>query len=359
MTTVAISGLHRGENPQPGAAVAASLRRSFPDLRIVGLCYDPLESALYSHDESCPDAAYLLPFPGVGPEALLERLDEILAQEPIDAVIPCLDSEIANYIDLQPELAERGVHCLPPSRQALERRSKTRLTALCRALDIPTPRTELAHHPAALFALAEEIGYPLYVKGRFYEARRATSYEDVIEAYDEIVRVWGGPVLLQEVVIGEEYNVVGLGDGAGGLLGSCAIRKMQRTAAGKGFAGVVVANPELDARVRETIAELRWDGPFELEFIKAPHAPLALFEMNPRFPAWVDFPSQIGCNLPARLLERLLDLAPAALRRCTAGQMFIRHSVDLVTDISEIAHMTTSGQRVEEPVGTAANLRAV
>ena len=43
---VAVTGLHRGENPQPGAAVIASLRRAFPNLRVVGLSYDPLESSL-------------------------------------------------------------------------------------------------------------------------------------------------------------------------------------------------------------------------------------------------------------------------------------------------------------------------
>ena len=31
---IAVSGLHRGENPQPGAAVIASLRRRFPGLRL-------------------------------------------------------------------------------------------------------------------------------------------------------------------------------------------------------------------------------------------------------------------------------------------------------------------------------------
>jgi carbamoyl-phosphate synthase large subunit len=67
--------------------------------------------------------------------------------------------------------------------------------------------------------------------------------------------------------------------------------------------------------------------------------------MNPRFPAWVDFPSQIGCNLPARLLESLLHASSAPLRPCSAGQMFIRHSIDLVADIADIAEMVTTGER--------------
>jgi carbamoyl-phosphate synthase large subunit len=34
---VAVTGLHRGDNPQPGASVIRSLRRLYPDLGIVGL----------------------------------------------------------------------------------------------------------------------------------------------------------------------------------------------------------------------------------------------------------------------------------------------------------------------------------
>lgn len=345
MTSVAITGLHRGNNPQPGASVAAGLRRSFPDVRIIGLSYDPLESGLYSNDLARPDAAYLIPFPGAGAQATLDRLDEILARETIDYIIPCLDSELDNYIELQPELHKRGIGCLMPTKQALDDRAKANLYEFCSSLGVSTPRTLAANDPDTLAALAWQIGYPVYVKGRFYEAHLATTPQELYEAFNQIIRVWGAPVLVQEMVVGEEYDIVGLGDGQGGLIASCSIRKMLRTSAGKGFAGVVVADPELDELVARFIGALRWAGPFELEFIKVPGKPHALFEMNPRFPAWVDFPSQIGCNLPARLLEQLQNLPPKPLANCKPGQMFIRHSIDVVTDIADVAQMTITGER--------------
>lgn len=356
MTAVGLTGLHRGDNPQPGAAVAAGLRRRFPDLRIVGLSYDPLESSLYCHDLGRPDAAYLLPYPGAGPQAVLERLDEIVRHEKLDFIIPCLDSEIANFIALQPELQRRGIACALPTKKALDMRSKLNLNDFCRRLKIATPQTEAAGDVDTQSAQADAMGYPLYVKGRYYGAHLVRSKKELREAFEEIVREWGGPVLIQEPVSGEEYDIVGLGDGRGGLIGSCSIRKMMRTSAGKGFAGIVVADPGLDALVRRTIAALRWKGPFELEFIKVPGKPHALFEMNPRFPAWVDFPSQIGCNLPARLLEDLLKLAPTPLRACDAGRMFIRHSVDLATDLADVAQMATTGLRADAAGGRAAEL---
>ena len=349
MINVAITGLHRGNNPQPGAAVAAGLRRRFPDLRIVGLSYDPLESGLYCHDGGRPDVAYLMPFPGAGAKATLDRLDEILQSEPIDYLIPCLDSELDNYIQLQPELKSRGIGCLLPSQQALDDRAKSNLDAFCGQLEVPTPRTLMANNPDTLAALALQLGYPVYVKGRFYEAHLATTPKELYEAFASIASVWGTPVLVQEMVVGEEYDILGLGDGEGGLLASCSIRKMLRTSAGKGFAGVVVADPDLDELVARVIGALRWAGPFELEFIKVPGKPHALFEMNPRFPAWVDFPSQIGCNMPARLLEQLIGLDATPLQTCTPGQMFIRHSIDLVADIAEVAEMTITGHRICTP----------
>lgn len=349
MINVAITGLHRGNNPQPGAAVAAGLRRRFPDLRIVGLSYDPLESGLYCHDGGRPDVAYLMPFPGAGAKATLDRLDEILQTEPIDYLIPCLDSELDNYIQLQPELKSRGIGCLLPSQQALDDRSKSNLDAFCGQLEVPTPRTLMANDPDTLAALALQLGYPVYVKGRFYEAHLATTPKELYEAFASIASVWGTPVLVQEMVVGEEYDILGMGDGEGGLLASCSIRKMLRTSAGKGFAGVVVADPDLDELVARVIGALRWAGPFELEFIKVPGKPHALFEMNPRFPAWVDFPSQIGCNMPARLLEQLIGLDATPLQTCTPGQMFIRHSIDLVADIAEVAEMTITGRRICTP----------
>lgn len=346
---VAVTGLHRGDSPQPGPAVIASLRRGFPDLRVVGLSYDPMESGIYSHGSDHLDAAYLLPYPGAGPEALLDRLETILSKEHIDFVIPCLDSELPNFIEILPELLKRGVRCVLPTKRAFERRSKENLYTFCHRLGIPVPETRVAEDVETLERFAAAIGYPVYVKGRFYEAHLANTPDELRDAFSEIAEVWGMPILVQEPVLGEEYDIVGLGNGKGTITGSCSIRKMLRTSAGKGFAGVVVADPRLDELAQRVIRSLRWEGPFELEFIKGPGKPHALFEMNPRFPAWVDFPSQIACNLPVRLLERLLGVPETPLSVCQPGQMFIRHSTDLLGSIGELAKMASAGERIEQP----------
>lgn len=342
---VAVTGLHRGESPQPGGAVVASLRRIAPGIRVVGLCYDPMESGIYSQGLDRLDAVHLIPYPKAGSKALMERLESVIAAERVDAIVPCLDTEIPNLIAIEADLADRGVRLCLPSFTAFEDRDKINLGGLCEQVGVPAPRTLQANDVATLLAQAAQIGYPCYVKGQLYGAHKVHSAIELSSAFAEIHNVWGGPVLVQEAIVGEEYNFLGLGDGKGGILGFCAIRKLMRTRLGKGFGGVVVEDPELEDKARRIIGALEWNGPFELEFLRRADGSHALFEMNPRFPSWADFPSQIGCNLPALLLERLLGLPETPAARCPAGRMFLRHCADLVADISDIARLGTHGVR--------------
>jgi len=354
--TIAVTGLHRGDNPQPGASVIRSMRRCYPGLRVVALSYDPLESGLYSHNIDHVDAIYLLPFPMKGPEILLDRMRYIHGKEKFQFLVPCLDSEIDNFLTIYPELKKLGITAMLPSKSALDLRAKENLGGFCARHAIPGPRTYAANDVATLSRYAAEIGYPVYVKGKYYEAFLVYSQVDLAQHFDAIARVWGVPVLVQEALFGDEYDVVGLADCDSEVVGSCAIRKLLRTSSGKGFGGIVVHDRKLDSAVTQIIKSLRWQGPFEIEFLKMPRRPHLLFEINPRFPAWVDFPAQIGCNLPAYLLGLLRDEVAVKLERCDAGQMFIRHSLDLVADIAELAKLSSDGEYVAGPLATKAEV---
>ncbi len=339
---IAVSGLHRGDNPQPGPAVIRSIRRRYPSAKIIGLSYDLLESGLFSKSDDGVDAAFLMPFPNKGPDSLIERLDEISEIYPLDMVIPCLDSEIPNYIELSDEFKSREIKTPLLTKKSFDQRSKDNLFQLGKAAGVRVPRTIVVSDLIAAHKAAEEIGFPLFLKGKQYGAGLVTSPAEVTHMFHSLMAAWGGPVIAQSAVggSGDEYDVVGLGDGRGGLLGSCAIRKMMLTSNGKAFGGIVVADPALQESVEKIIKKLKWWGPFELEFVKGKQGH-ELIEMNPRFPAWTDFPSQIGCNLPAMLVDMLLSRPVAPARVCEPGRMFIRHNLDLVGDISQLADLSS------------------
>ena len=353
--TIAVSGLHRGDNPQPGPAVIRSIRREFPGVNIVGLAYDLLESGLFSTDTDSADVTYMIPFPTKGPAALLERLDDIRDQITLDMIIPCLDSEIDNYQQLTTELKYRGIKVPRVTPKMFDQRSKENLPRLAKSVGIRTPKTIVVTDLKDVQDACDEIGFPLFIKGKQYGAAKVTSLAEAEHAFHSLILTWGGPVILQAAVNGsDEYDVVGLGDGKGGLIGSCSIRKLMLTPTGKAFGGIVVDDPVLNEHVENIIRKLKWWGPFELEFVKSKHGH-ELIEMNPRFPAWVDFPSQIGCNLPAALAGMLwYDLPTPMINKCEAGKMFMRHCIDIAGDITQIAELSSGSTNVRELVNASA-----
>jgi carbamoyl-phosphate synthase large subunit len=261
-------------------------------------------------------------------------------------VIPCLDSELANFIEIAPFLRDRGIAAILPSPDALGKRAKEKLGEFCEGNHIPCPRTVTGFDIETLLRAAEDLGYPLFIKGRLYEGKLVHDRAELSSFAGELFEKWGGPVLAQRAIVGEEYCYTGFASPRSEIVGHCSIRKMLVTKAGKGFAGVVIADGDLDRLAARIVRRLGWSGPFELEFIRPPKGRHMLIEVNPRFPAWIDFPSQVGCNLPALLLDRACNLPREEKLSCPPGKLFIRHSIDLAGDIGDLAHMATTGVRL-------------
>jgi carbamoyl-phosphate synthase large subunit len=341
---IAVSGLHRGESPQPGGAVIEGIRAHLPGARIIGISYDLMESGLHSTGADRVDAAYLFPYPGAGPQDFMDRLREVHAREGIALIVATLDSELANLIALRPALEKMGIKVLVPSARALAAREKPRLAELGAVAQVQVPLTFAAHSADVLAGHAYATGYPCYVKGALYDAKLVHNEAELYAAFNAIFAIWGGPVLLQQAIHGEEFVIAGLGDGEGGIVAHCALRKLLRTRLGKAFGGIVIDDPDMMADARRLIASLNWEGPFEIEFVQPSGGARYLFEINPRFPAWISFPAKIGCNMPGWAASHALDLPPPDMASCAVGQMFLRHCEDLVTDISTIADMSIDSQ---------------
>ncbi len=71
------------------------------------------------------------------------------------------------------------------------------------------------------------------IKGPFYEAFRADTIEQAEKHFYKLEAKWGYPILVQEFIFGDEYDVIGCGDGLGNDLGIFAIKKNDTNIAGK------------------------------------------------------------------------------------------------------------------------------
>ena len=192
--------------------------------------------------------------------------------------------------------------------------------------------------------LEEELDYPMVIKGRYYDAYIASTYEQASSYFYKIVAKWGYPVIVQEFVTGTEVNVTAIGDGKGKCIGAVPMRKLYITDKGKAWSGISLEDDKLLEISRHVIENSKWRGGCELEFIKTKNDEYYLLEMNPRFPAWVYLANGCGQNHPEALVKMALGEDVQPLTEYESGKMFIRYSYDLIVDISEFEKISTTGE---------------
>jgi carbamoyl-phosphate synthase large subunit len=342
--TVAVTGINATENPGPGVGVIRAVREgSECRVRIVGLAYDPLDPGGYM--AGICDHVYLVPYPSQGASALMARLEEIRASVPLDVIVPTLDSELETYIQLQPRLEKLGMKTFLPTESGLKNCTKAEMPKLSDRFGIRVPKGQAVDNIQSLLRLQEQLSFPVMVKGRFYEAEIAHTPSEAERIFNRLSTQWGLPVIVQEYIIGEEYDVVALGDGEGGLIGAVPMRKLRLTDKGKAWGGITIHDPDMEQFAANVVSKLRWRGPCELEIIKTrKHSEYYLIEINPRFPAWSYLCHGAGQNLPWACVRAALGETVPPFEGYTVGAMFLRHSIDMVYPLSMLEALTTTGE---------------
>ena len=341
---VAVSGMIANENPGPGAGVIRSLRAhpSFSG-RIVGLAYDAFESASFL--PGIADDVFLMPYPSQSNENYFQRLLYIRRETGLDTLIPALDSELLPVIHMASRLREAGIRTFLPNEGQFKLRAKAVLEELEEKHGLPVPRSRTVYDTASALAASREFGFPVFVKGIFYEAYCAHSEYEVEVHFQRLQVKWGLPVVLQENVPGEEYDVAALGDGTGGMVGAVPMKKMQLSEKGKAWGGVTVSDDTLLELTRKTLAALRWRGPLELEIMQsAADGAYYILEINPRFPSWIYLAQGAGQNLPYACLQLAREEAVETFPECKPGVMFTRAALDYVVPLASIEALSLHGE---------------
>ena len=343
LLTVALTGLNATDSPGAGVAVARALRESPEyEVRLIGLSYEALEPGIYLRDLFAK--TYQLPYPAAGSAALLERLEYIQTQEKLDVIIPNFDAELPLFSRLELRLRALGIRLLVPTLAQLEARDKVNLNAFGAAHALPVPATQVLQHAGHLPAAADALGYPLVLKGRWYEAQIVHNLTQAQTAFQHLQACWGLPLLAQRFVAGQELNVAGLADGRGHCLSAVAMRKLTITDKGKAWAGITIDDDSLTSLAHRFAQVSQWRGAFELELLRTPAGELFILEINPRFPAWIYLTAAAGHNQPAALLRLALGEVVEPFGEVAVGKMFIRCAWDLVADYGDFQQIAGLGE---------------
>jgi carbamoyl-phosphate synthase large subunit len=340
---IAVTGLNAIDSPGPGVAVIRAIRDGLNrPVRIVGLAYENLEPGIYM--ENICDKTYQISYPAAGAEVLFNIISAIHKNEKIDVIIPNFDSELNNFITIAPRLKALGIHTFLPDLEMLNARDKTNLYAFGQKHHLFVPKDKIIHSIESLPSIGEEFGYPLVVKGKYYEAVIAYTLEQAQKAFFKISAKWGLPIIVQQYITGTEINIAALGDGEGNEISIIPMRKMYITDKGKAWAGITLEDDTYLELARKFISATKWRGGFELEVMMTDKKELYIMEINPRFPAWIYLTAGAGQNQPAALVKMALGEKVEPFKEYDSGKLFIRYAWDLIVDVSKFQQFSAFGQ---------------
>ncbi len=343
LIVIAVTGLNAIDSPGPGVAVIRAIRdcRDF-EVRIIGLSYESLEPGSYMHD--LVDKTYQIPYPSAGTDALFGRLMYIHEREKIDLIIPNFDAELFNFIKLREKLAQSGIRTFLPDLDQFEARDKVKLFEFGKKHGLMVPEDKIIYEAKDLKETAEKIGYPIVIKGKFYDAIIVNTLEQAQKAFYKIQAKWGLPIIVQEFINGTEINVAALGDGEGNAISVIPMRKLYITDKGKAWSGITIDDSSYIELARKFIEVTKWRGGCELEIMQSDDGKPYIMEVNPRFPAWIYLTAAAGQNQPASLVKMALGQKLESFTDYEVGKIFIRYAWDLITNVSEFQKISGTGE---------------
>lgn len=341
--TVAVTGLNNTDNPGPGVPVVRGLKEAKDfKVRIIGFAYENMEPGIYMRD--LIDKVYMIPYPSGGSSDFISRILEINSIENIDLIIPNFDAELYTFITNQDLLSANGIKTFLPSLAQFEERHKANLDKFGEKYNVLVPESKPVTDEKDLAFLPEGFEYPLWIKGKFYEAYAANNFHQAAGYFHKLSAKWGLPIIIQKYAKGTEVNVIALGDGEGNTIACVPMRKQYITDKGKAWAGITIKDPKLIEITHDLIRKTKWRGGMELEIIKTKNNEYYLIEINPRIPAWVYLAVGAGQNIPEALAKLALGYNVEPMTEYSAGTMFIRYSFDLIGNIADFEKINVLGE---------------
>ena len=334
--TVAVTGLNNTDNPGPGVPFIRGIKESQVfDARIIGLVYENLEPGIYM--EGLCDRIFQIPYPSVGSDELIERVEHIHQQEKLDVLVPNFDAELFSFMKNEQRLLEKGIHTFLPTLKQFQEREKDKLPEYGKKYGVKVPGSINLGSFNPIKEIEENYDFPVMIKGQFYDAYVAANEEQVKQAFQKLAAKWGLPVIAQQFVKGTEVNVIALGDGKGNTVAAVPMRKQYITDKGKAWGGITLADEKMMELTRMIIQKTKWKGGMELELIKTNAGEYFLIEINPRIPAWVYLAVGAGQNIPEALVKLALGMDVKPMTEYKIGKMFVRYSYDMIVDLEKFA----------------------
>jgi hypothetical protein len=323
-TRVALLGFSGVGNAAASVSVARALRAGWHgDLELAALGFDPFMSGAWI--PGLIDRFHLLAEGYRDGEPLIDQILELDAEHCFDALIVCEHARVPAIAGFAERLAESGLRALVPRSDRIAAVARPRMAAFLHGHDLPTPHTLFVPSRHDVAACAEQLGFPLWVKGPLRGAAKIHSAEQACDAAERLCANGEQGVLLQRTVEGETFDVAMVITRDGRCVGRVATRRLAVNDEGQVVSGAVVDDPQIDAIASRVQERLEWRGALTIELARANRGKqLYVCDLRARLPAWSMLTHWSGCNLPVRLLDTLLERGEYENTTARAGRIYVR-----------------------------------
>jgi len=332
---IGISGFQAATSPAVGLSVAISLAVENSDIEIIGVDYTGLATGLLGGDFI--EETVTLPWSDDS-DKLASAWIDLCRERKLQAILPCLDDEIVLLSSREELFFEEGIKLLTAPHGAIALTEKMKISSVLAETktSLCYPETQLVKTMSELEEVIAVSSFPIVLKGLRREVKFCFSHQECMEDAKALFRLFGDPLLIQEVIGGEQLSVVGAIGQSGNSLGQIALKKMGLDNSGKAWSYATLDNPKVSSEIREFLREIMWLGPYEVDVIIAESATY-LLDVNPRFPDYIDGFANTKLNLPQRFVADWINNGSACevasqddIR--VESMILVREFADLVID---------------------------
>lgn len=332
----------------PGLGTARSLRDAPEVSRVHGIAYGLNDTGV--HRAGFLDSAHFIQG-FYDSDLVLERLSQIRKKVGLDLYIPTTDAELACLLEIRAELEGEGIQVVLPTKKAFQARTKASLfkeRLLPQGDVLRIPVTHRIRSQKSLSSARDLLGEKIVLKGKTGGAEVAVGKKQLDAAWSILKDKGEDVIYAQDFIEGAEYSIIGHCDAAGDVRASFTVKKICRTSQFKTWGAIVVDELRVLDHLSRYLKSIRWQGPFELEFIKDQLTDNAyLVEINPRYGAFVDFARLAGFNLPRDFVRCLLD-KPKCEGKLRSDELLFRTAEEYAVDAMQIAAFAAKGSIVHE-----------
>ncbi|MBT6207315.1 MAG: hypothetical protein HOI53_04760, partial [Francisellaceae bacterium] len=341
--TIVISGFAGMLIAEPGGAIANALRKIFKnDIRIIALAYTPWANAAYA--QNLVDEIHIIR-PLGDPSDHFNELQRVFNLCNPDIYIPALELEVRYARQFYKHFKKHGPKMLLPDIEQYDQVSKLGLHYFCNNFNFLYPNTIVATDTHQLTYNLRHFNFPCLIKSTLCGAILVHNDEEAQKAAYQLSSGWTRPALIQSYIEGEQFMVAALYDDNNDVIQTLSTKKHLVDSHGKSAITVSISNPSLNLVANKILSNIHWSGPLELEFIRTAEGQFFLFEINPRFPSWIDIGSNISNNLPAILVNHLQgkSLTKNEKNRANHGEVLLRDTDEACVALDTFDTLSRTG----------------